>query len=108
VREKFHPLSIQTGTKPAETWSDAAQVKLLSDHVAKSPTPSMLCGILMLTLGDTHTVLNDQVSEKFFKIVGGWFARFVRVEDTKALRTLALFQVVIDSFGVDAVLSMEQ
>ena len=43
----------------------------MSDHVAKSPTPSMLCeGVLMLTFRDTHVVLDVQVGEKFFKVVG--------------------------------------
>jgi len=59
VRQKVHPLAIQTRTKTAEAWAKAAQVKVMSDHVAKSPTPSMLCeGVLMLTFGDTHVVLN--------------------------------------------------
>jgi len=65
----------------------------MSDHVAKSPTPSMLCeGVLMLTLGNTQMVLNVQVSKKFLKVVGGRFTRSVRIEDAKALRTLALVQ----------------
>ena len=105
VRQEVHPLTIQTRTKTAEAWAKTAQVKVMSDHVAKSPTPSMLCeGVLMLTFRHTHMVLNAQVAQELFEVVGGRFTRSVRIEDAKALRTLALFQVVIDSFGVDAVL----
>ena len=61
-------------------------------------------GVLVLTLGDAHVVLDVEVREEGLKPITCTLACAIGVEDAKALWAFALCQAVVDRLGVDAAL----
>ena len=77
----------------------------MAHHVDQSPPSAMFCQtVLVLTLGDAHMMLDAQVGEKLLESIACALTCAVGVQDAKALRALALCQVVIHSLSVDSVL----
>jgi hypothetical protein len=55
-------LGVQAGAIAAEACTEATQIHVVADHVDEAPTATVLStGVLVLTLGDAHQVLDVKV-----------------------------------------------